>query len=162
MVQSGPGPTPRRESQAQYSWRYCSHSDLLPWLTVESPAGRPTQRGSHGTWRKPLFTSSLLTRKFEPRSTGPLRPRMVVQVEKRAKRRVKGSIQDSRCQQVGNAGDTIHSDATYSEWVPHPRSQGLLQSRTSDGLSSSPCTWRRDSIPHLSLRSSKDFFTPGG
>ena len=161
MVQSGPGPSPRRESQAQYSWRHCSHCDLLLWLTVESPAGRPTQRGSHGTWqRSHLFSANQevgaqvhwASEPWDGGSGG-----------EKSQEEGAGFSRDSRCQQVGKAGDAwILWDATYSGWVPHPRFQGLLHPRTSDGLSSSLCTWIRDSIPHLSLRSSKDFFIPGG
>ena len=43
---------------------------------------------------------------------------------------VKGSIRDSRCQQLGKAGDSlIPGDASYSVWVHHPRSPGLISSK---------------------------------
>lgn len=43
---------------------------------------------------------------------------------------VKGSIRDSRCQQLGKAGDSlIPGDASYSVWVHHPRCPGLISSK---------------------------------
>lgn len=77
----------------------------------------------------------------------------------KARGMLKGSVGDSRCQQLGKAGNSWKSLGMLPILCesPFPSVQGLPLPRASHGDFSFACTWKRDSNLPVSLEFSKDF-----